>query len=207
MPSKKNYKNGMRFNRWTIIEAYLSKALADGKHGYARCRCDCGTIKNIVRGHLASGATKSCLACWTGWRERLLGKRLQDFVITEIEDEMVILTCTRCDRRTVRGLHYIRSNAKRYSLRCVHCDVTAGQAAQIRTGISRQAIFARLAHGWTTEEAQTIPKGQKPARFVLSPELRSRTNEPFATKEECQAHQQSLTGIGMRPRGGSRRVT
>jgi hypothetical protein len=44
--------NGKKFGRWTVI-----KNLPKGK---CVCKCDCGIIKNVYRGFLKSGRSKSC---------------------------------------------------------------------------------------------------------------------------------------------------
>lgn len=57
--------NGKKFGRWTVI-----KNLPKGK---CVCKCDCGIIKNVYRGFLKSGRSKSC-GCL---RRELTSKRLK----------------------------------------------------------------------------------------------------------------------------------
>ncbi len=47
---------GEQFGRWTVIER------AEKRNGMSvwRCRCECGTEKEVYQKHLLSGATKSC---------------------------------------------------------------------------------------------------------------------------------------------------
>lgn len=47
---------GKKFNRLTVIE-YIGKI--NGHHTF-KCRCDCGTIKNVNKYNLVSGIIKSC---------------------------------------------------------------------------------------------------------------------------------------------------
>lgn len=48
---------GQRFGRLVVLER-----ASNGKHGdiVYRCKCDCGTIKEVTATHLRSGASKSC---------------------------------------------------------------------------------------------------------------------------------------------------
>ena len=47
---------GRKFDRWTVI------AKAEKRNGMSvwKCRCECGTEKEVYQKHLLSGATKSC---------------------------------------------------------------------------------------------------------------------------------------------------
>ena len=45
---------GQRFGMLTVLENEGTR------HGYAVCKCDCGKILEVRRGHLFSGHTKSC---------------------------------------------------------------------------------------------------------------------------------------------------
>lgn len=42
-----------QFNRWMVIEKSLRK-------NYFRCRCECGVEKEVFRGNITSGKSKSC---------------------------------------------------------------------------------------------------------------------------------------------------
>ena len=48
---------GSRWGRWTVLRY---------EHGYADCRCECGTLRRIAACRLRDGHTKSC-GC--GWRD------------------------------------------------------------------------------------------------------------------------------------------
>lgn len=43
---------GSKFNMFTVIKVLLE--------GYVLCKCECGTIKKVLRYHLKTGHTKSC---------------------------------------------------------------------------------------------------------------------------------------------------
>ncbi len=48
---------GRRFTRLTVVGfSHLDKY----RSSYWDCKCDCGTVRKVQRGHLFSGATKSC---------------------------------------------------------------------------------------------------------------------------------------------------
>src|SRR6266581_2618443 len=46
-------ENGEKFGRWTVVTAYANTARA-------LVRCDCGTEREVQRGDLANGASRSC---------------------------------------------------------------------------------------------------------------------------------------------------
>jgi hypothetical protein len=49
---------GKTFNRWTVIKDSESK----GNRGQSLvwCKCECGTVREVVKGNLKNGASKSC---------------------------------------------------------------------------------------------------------------------------------------------------
>jgi hypothetical protein len=57
---------GQRFGRWIVLEYADSTVYGKGKW---LCRCDCGTIKNVLGDNLKSGKTKSC-GCWNSEQAR-----------------------------------------------------------------------------------------------------------------------------------------
>jgi hypothetical protein len=164
IPQSREYFNGQRFGSWTIIEAYAPAP----PEGQAVCQCDCGTVKRIQRGQLRHGLTKRCMRCKLAWSERLIGKKFRSLVITEVDvaGRMATLKCERCERCIVRDLQYARGRSDRNRVgRCPYCDVVGNPTALLRTGVTRQAVFARIERGWTREEATTYPKGQAPERI------------------------------------------
>lgn len=60
---------GMRFDRWTVIE----RAENQNKRVYWKCKCDCGTTKNVCGSFLVNGRSKSC-GCITKERIKECGK-------------------------------------------------------------------------------------------------------------------------------------
>lgn len=52
MPAKLVDLTGKTFGRWTV--------LFYDEHRHWRCRCECGTVKNVHRANLISGTSKSC---------------------------------------------------------------------------------------------------------------------------------------------------
>ena len=52
---------GQRFGRWTVLERASNKTQPNGKQKVMwKCRCDCGTIKNVPSVNLRNGESKSC---------------------------------------------------------------------------------------------------------------------------------------------------
>ncbi len=49
---------GQRFGRWIALE--LAPKRNNSRHTFFKCKCDCGTIKNINGTSLRLGATRSC---------------------------------------------------------------------------------------------------------------------------------------------------
>lgn len=49
---------GKRFGRWLVLHETTCGGIATW-----RCRCDCGTEKDVQRGHLMGGRSQSCGAC------------------------------------------------------------------------------------------------------------------------------------------------
>lgn len=71
---------GAIFSRLTVISA--------AENGKLKCRCECGTVKEIKRYHVTSGATRSC-GCLSvdvqaarneAYRESVTGKDRQDCI-------------------------------------------------------------------------------------------------------------------------------
>lgn len=55
--NKLSLKSGDRFERWLVLEE-----AGKDKHGNIlwKCKCDCGTIRNVTASALSKGASKSC---------------------------------------------------------------------------------------------------------------------------------------------------
>lgn len=53
-------KPGSKLGKWTLVE-FVSKShgLHSGK-SYWRCKCDCGTEREVAEHHLAAGRSRSC---------------------------------------------------------------------------------------------------------------------------------------------------
>lgn len=45
------------FGRWTVIKAYSSYK---NRHDYSLCKCNCGTVKEVLNYNLKHGISKSC---------------------------------------------------------------------------------------------------------------------------------------------------
>ena len=64
---------GKTFSNWTVLKK------AD-KTNYWTCKCKCGTIKDIFRGNLTQGTSKSC-GCINSWGETQLIQLLNKYKI------------------------------------------------------------------------------------------------------------------------------
>lgn len=53
--TKYSYLIGQTINKWTILEI-----LKIGKQAYAKCKCECGTIKNVRVLNILYGSSKDC---------------------------------------------------------------------------------------------------------------------------------------------------
>ena len=67
MKTKEEIKIGDTFNHWTVIAEALSRAL---NHYYV-CRCVCGEEREVFRGSLLGGRSKSCGCKNRGKRKKL----------------------------------------------------------------------------------------------------------------------------------------
>lgn len=55
---------GSQFNKWTVLE-YAGER-GNGKNTYWKCRCVCGTVKDVVGSHLRTNKNKQCRSCSGG---------------------------------------------------------------------------------------------------------------------------------------------
>lgn len=61
---------GCNFGYWTVLNK-------SNKPNYWHCKCKCGTEKDVFRGNLTEGTSKSC-GCISSWGETQIVKILQD---------------------------------------------------------------------------------------------------------------------------------
>lgn len=50
---------GMKYGKWTV----LSQAKYAGSSPQYKCRCECGTVRVVTQGNLASGKSTQCREC------------------------------------------------------------------------------------------------------------------------------------------------
>ena len=84
------FKVGDRRNRWTYIGEAESRIGGNGqKLRYILCRCDCGTVRELIPSEFARGHTKSG-GCWkneqTALRQRKYNTYETDGEVTKIYD-------------------------------------------------------------------------------------------------------------------------
>jgi len=75
---------GQRFGRWTVV----ARARKKGAFGRWRCRCDCGTKRDVFASNLRNGKSSSC-GCAVSNAERLrrVNRRLTDEQVLAIRDD------------------------------------------------------------------------------------------------------------------------
>lgn len=67
MPKFKDL-TGKRFGRWTVLYRTDDYIEPDGRHRVVyRCRCDCGTERDVISGSLSKGQSKSCGCLQKEW--------------------------------------------------------------------------------------------------------------------------------------------
>lgn len=159
LPGRK-MNDGDRFGAWTVLQAYTGSPKA-------LCRCECGTTKLITRGHLQRGLTSRCMNCHMDWPRRLLNQKFGSRAVVEIDRErgQVVLRCSKCTRLSIASLQYVRAKKRNSNSKCPHCETVCSHAAVVATGVTRQAISARMKNGWTREEAMTLRRGEVPDRL------------------------------------------
>ncbi len=144
-------RDGQRFGLWTVIEAYPEK----GKKDHARCRCDCGTVREIFRPALIAGQTKKCRKCHIR-STSVVGKIHGGWRIVSSATKARVYECTGCGTRTTRF-----SNSPIPPPPCAECHPTrmpCSRANAARTGISREGIRQRILRGWRPEDAVRLPR-------------------------------------------------
>lgn len=57
--SNRRKRPGMKFGKWTVLE----RSRCVGTNTYYKCRCECGTVREIPQGNLAAGKSSQCRRC------------------------------------------------------------------------------------------------------------------------------------------------
>lgn len=137
MPPKKDL-TGQRFGSWVVIGP------AD-KSGYDRCRCDCGTERNVLRESLTRGVSKSCGCVHTRSEAQLkmderrkkegdlTGKQFGRWTVLRRAEKEGYFTC-QCECGTIKDVyrHSLLSGMSTGCQRCAfaHSDAMKSAAAQ-----------------------------------------------------------------------------
>lgn len=61
MKTQLHISDGIKLGSWTVLASLIPSL--DGVHGYAQCRCDCGSEHSVRRDQLKSGTSKQCVNC------------------------------------------------------------------------------------------------------------------------------------------------
>jgi len=164
---------GDRFGRWTVLDPQVGGVRAC-------CRCVCGTERLVPRNNLTSGVSNGCAACAyaasRGQRKFFAGQTINGWLVlrdvdrdTPSRQRYVEARCPRCEREMVMSIGSLRRRNGGCAT-CLRADrfrgSLAGEAALLRTTLTRQGIHARVMRGWTPQEAGTLPRGQTPDRLL-----------------------------------------
>lgn len=163
MSSKKDL-TGQRFGHWLVIGP-------SERNGYDRCRCDCGTERDVSRQSLTRGASKSCGCVHVRskkqleldeWRKRegdLTGKHFGRWTVLRRAEREGYFTCM-CECGTIKDVHRT-SLLKGTSRGCPRCsydrpsDARKSVAAQNSAAAKKAAIEkyeGKTVNGWKIVE-------------------------------------------------------
>ena len=89
---------GQRFGHWTVLQE------ADQKGGYWLCKCDCGTIKEVLGVSLRRGLTKSC-GCKDGVFVDLTGQKYGLLTVLKQSETQTSYWICQCECGNTVELH------------------------------------------------------------------------------------------------------
>lgn len=158
MPPKKDL-TGQRFGSWVVIGP-------SDKSGYDRCRCNCGTERDVLRESLTRGVSKSCGCVHTRSEAQLkmderrkkegdlTGKQFGRWTVLHRAEKEGYFTC-QCECGTIKDV-YRHSLMSGMSTGCQHCafahsDAMKSAAAQKSVKAKRTAIEkyeGKTVSGW-----------------------------------------------------------
>ena len=119
---------GKTFGEWSV-EEYVG-------NGLYRCKCSCGTIKDIKKAHLLSGASKSCGHTTTKFKD-LTGKVFGDWYVIEYTKNRKYLC--RCSCGEVREVNaYSLTSGKSTNCGCKNIVDLVGRQFGYWTVIERR---------------------------------------------------------------------
>ena len=106
MSTKPTDLRGMRFGRWLVID-YSNRTSSDG-YPYWKCKCDCGTVRDVHERSLVRGRSISCGCSRKGvFKPKvsrsdkdalMIGKRFGRWTVIARADDYVIKTGERYDQ-------------------------------------------------------------------------------------------------------------
>lgn len=111
---------GAKYGRWTV----LAKA---EKKGYFTCRCECGTVRDVMGQRLKNGQSRSC-GCFKKRKPRKykpveIGAKYGRWTVLAKAEKKGYFTC-RCDCGTVKDVHGQRlKNGQSRSCGCLMRDL------------------------------------------------------------------------------------
>lgn len=95
---------GQRFGRWEVIDK-------SDKSGYWKCRCDCGTIREVNQNSLRRGLSKSC-GCLQTNITNVVGNRFGKLIVTSQEHNKCQCVCDCGETITVTVRELVRGRKK-----------------------------------------------------------------------------------------------
>lgn len=172
MPDKKDL-SGQRFGYWLVIGP-------SDRRGYDRCRCDCGTERDVLRASLIRGASKSC-GCDRVRSEAqlkmdeqkkregdLTGKKFGRWTVLRRAEKEGYFTC-QCECGVIKDV-YRSSLLRGTSHGCPRCssdypsDARKGVWAQNSASAKKAAAekyAGKTVNGWKILEILSPPKSYK----------------------------------------------
>lgn len=135
--SKRKFKDliGLKFGRWTVLQ----KVESQNKFTKWKCRCECGSVKNVFANSLLNGSSKSCgclkdetisknnLIDLTGktFGELFVVKRVEDYISPSANSGSStrwLCKCS-CGNTVIKYGHQLRNGAKS----CGCLDMSGGE--------------------------------------------------------------------------------
>lgn len=119
-----NLRPGQIFNKWKLLEE-----MPRNRHGLRvwRCRCECGTIRNVRQSHLTGGHAKSC-GCdrYVKQSQAMRGYRARLAKVHETHGKL----CANCGER--KPLDQFWKKGKKAHPYCIPCGKEKGRLAHMK---------------------------------------------------------------------------
>lgn len=139
---------GTRVGRWTVV-AEISK----GGRKYYRCRCDCGTEREIYYRSILTGVSQSC-GCLRRELQKdkamdLGGRRFGKLTVLfrdKARDGYWVCDCDCGNRKSIRGVSLTMEKNPTRSCGCIQREIASGTGAKTVAGNARKQIATNVAY-------------------------------------------------------------